>query len=69
MKKQYIKPQEREYSVDARMIAAPSASAQPGVVEPGSNGVITNPSKGYDSGSNIWSNMSDDDSKESDVED
>lgn len=67
MKKQYIRPQERELSVDTRMIAAPSAGANPSVVDPGSGGVV-NPSKSFDIGSGIWSNMNDDDPKGTDTE-
>lgn len=67
MKKQYIKPQEREFSVDTRMIAAPSAGATtPSVVDTGSG---SNPSKGFDSGSGIWSNMSNGNTKETEAED
>lgn len=67
MKKQYIRPQERELSVDTRMIAAPSAEANRGVVVPGLGGVV-NRSKSFDTGSGIWSNMNDDDPKETDTE-
>lgn len=60
MKKQYIRPQERELSVDTRMIAAPSAGS--------TTPVVVNPSKSFDTGSGIWSNMNDDDPKETDTE-